>query len=133
MGKHISMKNNFFGWVEIPVADMNRAIKFYDFVFGFQLSQQQFGDQCMAWFPNSSNENARGAGGSLVLHEDYIPSVEGTLAYISVPSGDVSEELRNVEIAGGKVLLTKTLIGEGLGYMALILDSEGNKIALHND
>ena len=31
------MKNNVIGWVEVPVNDMNRAIKFYEEVFGIKI------------------------------------------------------------------------------------------------
>jgi hypothetical protein len=37
-----------------------------------------------------------------------------------------------VEAAGGKVLVPKTQISEDYGYMAMFLDTEGNRIALHS-
>ena len=45
------MKNQVIGWVEIPVVDMERAIKFYETVFGFKIERHQMGDQDMGWFP----------------------------------------------------------------------------------
>jgi len=44
---------------------------------------------------------------------------------------DLSTPLSKVESAGGKILLPKTAIGQN-GFMAHILDTEGNKIALHS-
>jgi predicted enzyme related to lactoylglutathione lyase len=40
--------------------------------------------------------------------------------------------LDNVENAGGKIILPKTMIAGGNGFKAFINDSEGNKIALHS-
>ena len=45
------MKNQAIGWVEVPVLDMERAIKFYETVFDFKIDRQQMGDQDMGWFP----------------------------------------------------------------------------------
>ena len=125
------MKNNAVGWFEIPVSDMERAIKFYENVFGFKLDRNQMGPFDMAWFPWV--ENGFGSGGSLVFYPDaYKPSTEGTLVYFTAHSGDLNNELSKIEAAGGKILQEKTLISEEHGYMALFLDSEGNRIALHS-
>jgi len=62
------MKNNVVGWFEIPVADMDRAIKFYETVFEFKIDRNQLGPLDMGWFPWV--ENGLGSGGSLVYHPD---------------------------------------------------------------
>jgi predicted enzyme related to lactoylglutathione lyase len=46
---------------------------------------------------------------------------------------DLNNELGRVEAAGGKVTKGKTEIGGGHGFMALCLDTEGNRIALHSN
>jgi predicted enzyme related to lactoylglutathione lyase len=56
----------------------------------------------------------------------------GVLIYYTAKSGDLDNELSRVETAGGKVLQPKTLIKEDIGYMAVFLDTEGNRIALHS-
>ena len=125
------MKNNVVGWFEVPVTDMDRAVSFYESVFGFQLQRVPFGDLEMAWFP--SVENGLGAMGSLVRQPEYYkPSTDGTLVYFTAHSGDLNNELGRVEAAGGKVLSPKKLIAEEYGYMALVVDTEGNRIALHS-
>lgn len=125
------MKNNkavTVGWFEIPTADMDRAIKFYETVFNTQLSRNTLGDFDMAWFP--WDEEGKGAGGSLVHHEQYQPTEKGVLVYFS--SEDVDTELSRIKKAGGKILRPKTQISPDIGYMALFVDSEGNRIALHS-
>jgi uncharacterized protein len=124
------MKNNVVGWFEIPVSDMDRAIKFYETVFDLKLSRHKMNAEDMAWFPYTEGA---GAPGSLVYQPDYYkPSADGTLIYFTSLSGDLSNELSKVESAGGKVLQQKKLIAPDVGYMGLFLDTEGNRIALHS-
>jgi predicted enzyme related to lactoylglutathione lyase len=52
--------------------------------------------------------------------------------YFTAHSGDLKNELSRVEVAGGKVLQKKTPIGDEYGYMALLIDTEGNRTALHS-
>lgn len=67
----------------------------------------------------------------LVPHEMYSPSsTEGPLIYFSCK--DVVNELSRVEAAHGEILRPKSEIGDGHGFMALIKDTEGNRIALHS-
>jgi predicted enzyme related to lactoylglutathione lyase len=127
----MSQNNNVVGWFEIPVTDMQRAVKFYNSVFGFTLGLQELDGLEMAWFPWS--DNGMGAPGSLVKQESaYKPSADGTLVYFISPSGDLANELAKVAEAGGRVLQEKKLISEDIGYMGLFLDTEGNRVAIHS-
>jgi len=124
-------KNNVAGWFEIPVANMDRAVKFYETVFDFKLQREKMGELDMAWFP--WNMEAYGSAGSLVYHPDfYKPSSDGVVLYLTANSGDVTTELSRVEAAGGKVVMEKKQISEEHGYMGIFLDSEGNRMALHS-
>ncbi len=125
------MKNNAVGWFEIPVVSMDRAIAFYENVFDIKMDRHQFGPIEMAWFPWT--QEGSGSTGSLVQHPDhYKPSTDGVLIYLTAHSGDLSNELSRVETAGGKVIQGKKQISEEYGYMALVIDTEGNRIALHS-
>jgi uncharacterized protein len=125
-----TMNSITVGWFEIPATNMERAIAFYETVFNASLSRNQMGDLDMAWFPWDES-NPSGAGGSLVKHEAfYKPSADGALVYFT--SADVAVELARVEAAGGTILITKRLIAPEIGYMALFLDTEGNRVALHS-
>lgn len=116
-------------WFEIPVLNMDRAVKFYSAIFDTKLSKQTIEGLEMAWFP--WNEDGKGAGGSLIAADKhYKPSHEGTLVYFS--SEDVNNELKRVKKAGGKILQEKTEITPDIGFMALFEDTEGNRIALHS-
>jgi uncharacterized protein len=125
------MENNVVGWFEIPVANMDRAIAFYEKVLDLKLDRHQMGPLDMAWFPWL--EEKPGSPGSLVHHPDYYkPSTDGVVIYLTAHSGDLTIELSRVEAAGGKVIQPKTQISEEYGNMALIIDSEGNRVALHS-
>ena len=124
------MERNLLGWIEIPVTDMERAKAFYENVFGVEISIHDLGGVIMGWFPFA--EGKPGASGSLVQHEDYIPSsTHGSVVYFSCQ--DLNEELSRVEEAGGTVMQEKTEIGGGHGFMGLMQDTEGNRIALHSN
>ena len=110
---------------------MERAIRFYEQVFELKLTRQRVGPLEMAWFPGIGM--GLGATGSLVYSKKfYKPSREGVLVYFTAHSGDLAVELSRVKAAGGEVLVPKKLIKEDIGYMAVVLDSEGNRIALHS-
>ncbi len=123
------MKHNMVGWFEIPVADMDRAKAFYNAVFNIEVQVQDFEGTLMGWFPFA--EDKPGASGALVYNEAYKPSdTHGVLVYFA--SEEITKELSRVEAEGGKVIQQKTQISPEIGYMAIFVDSEGNRIALHS-
>lgn len=125
------MLNNIVGWFEIPVTDMERAVGFYETVLDVKLDRNQMGPLEMAWFPYAPE--GYGSGGSLVCYEEsYTPSENGVVIYLSSPTGDLKNEISRVNNAGGKVIQDKKIISEEHGYMALFIDSEGNRVALHS-
>ena len=128
----MSLQQNMVGWFEIPVLNMDRAIRFYEAVFSIKLVRKPMGPLDMAWFPSEATH--LGAAGSLVRHpEHYSPSSkDGVLIYFNSPADDLGIELNRIEKAGGKIIQPKTLVSDDIGYMALFLDSEGNRLALHS-
>jgi predicted enzyme related to lactoylglutathione lyase len=123
----MSEKINPVGWFEIPVTDMARAKAFYECVFELTLEEHQIGPELMAWFP--MEEGVVGSTGSLVKAEGYKPSLDGVLIYFTAP--DINATLARTKEKGGTVLLEKTDIGE-YGFIAMIQDTEGNRIGLHS-
>ena len=124
-------QNNILGWFEVPVSDMERAIRFYEEVSAIKMERHLLGPLDMAWFPY--NQKGMGAAGSLVHSPaNYKPSMDGVLIYFSSQSGDLADELSRIDKAGGKVLMPKTMISPDVGFMSLFLDSEGNRVAIHS-
>lgn len=79
-------------------------------------------------FPYDNDNN--GVGGGIVEMEGAKPSANGITLYLNA-GNDLNDPLGRVESAGGKILMPKTDIGEN-GYMAQLMDTEGNRIALHS-
>jgi uncharacterized protein len=127
----MALKHNVVGWFEIPVNNMDRAVKFYEMLFKVKLTRNKLGPLEMAWFPWI--EDTIGSSGSLVFHPDYYkPSTDGVLIYFTTPSGNIEEDLNKVENGGGIILEPKTKISDDIGFMGLFIDTEGNRIALHS-
>ncbi len=113
-------------WFEIPTTDIRRAARFYGTILGTELEVSDTGrGYLMAMFPFEG-----GVGGALVQGEGFEPSSKGAVIYLTC-GPDLSAALDRVEAAGGKVLTPKTNIGEH-GFMAFLLDTEGNRLALHS-
>lgn len=125
----VKIMHNPFAWIEIPVDDMARAVRFYETVFQIKLNEVSFGGLQMAWFPNAGSD-APGATGTLIKQESYVPSKKGPFVYFYSENGQ--DELDRLAEAGGALLRPKTQISPEYGYMAVFIDSEGNRIALYS-
>ena len=110
---------------EIPVADMDRAVAFYEAVFAVKLDRQNVDGYDMAFFPRA--DGGAGASGALAKGDVYRPTRDGTILYFDV--ADIDAVLARASARGGTVLYPKKDIGEA-GFVAEIGDSEGNRIAL---
>jgi predicted enzyme related to lactoylglutathione lyase len=117
---------NVINWFEIPAADMDRAVRFYEGVLATKLKRENFGGSDMAVFPHP---DAQQTGGALVKREGSKPWAAGTVVYLDV-GGDLDGAVARVQKAGGKVLVPRTEIGPD-GAFAVIVDTEGNGVGLH--
>jgi predicted enzyme related to lactoylglutathione lyase len=117
-------------WFEFPVNDFDRAKKFYETIFDYQMPENQMGPARMGFFLYDAKNGGRGGA---IVHNPafYSPSVNGTLVYLNCDP-DLTVVLQKVNAAGGKIIQEKTLVGPRLGYSALIVDTEGNRVALHS-
>ena len=120
---------NAVNWFEIPVTDLERAKKFYGKMLDVEMVDMPpmgNGSQ-MAAFP--WEQGAPFAAGGLMKSEGYEPSATGTVVYFTCD--DLNVELGRVEANGGKVVFPKTSIGDH-GFVAHVMDTEGNRVALHS-
>ena len=123
---------NALNWFEIPVSNFDRAKKFYESIFNYQMPENMMGDTRMGFFLYDMPGGK--VGGAIVSNEKfYEPSEKGTLVYLNAQP-DLQIILDKVEAAGGTILQPKTIISEEqhLGYWALLKDTEGNRVALHS-
>jgi len=122
---------NAISWFEIPTIDIDRAQKFYEAIFGIQMIPMDMPQLQMRMFP--IQDPMTGIGGAITKAEGfYKPSAtDGVLIYLN-GNPDVQRVLDKVEAAGGKIIVPKTQISPEYGYMAIFVDTEGNRVGLHN-
>jgi uncharacterized protein len=121
---------NALNWFEIPVSDFDRAKKFYETIFDYQMPENQMGPARMGFL--LYDFQGRKVVGAIVHNPDfYSPSDNGSLIYLNCQP-DLQVVLDRVTGAGGTVLQQKKEIGNNLGYWAAMLDTEGNRVALHS-
>jgi hypothetical protein len=111
-------------WFEIPAADLERAVRFYEDVLEARLAREEMGPMAMAVFPHEKP----GASGAVVRAEGYRPAATGTVVYLHVD--DIRPVLSRVPKAGGEVLLPLTQLPDEAGVFAQVRDSEGNRVGL---
>ena len=113
-------------WFEIPSVDFDRAVTFYSTVLGAELRRGEFMGVPHGFFPSDET----GVGGALIYNSEVKPASEGSLIYLNAP--DLDGTVGRVAQAGGEVLVPVTSIGE-MGRIAIIRDSEGNRVGLHSE
>ncbi|MBK7945736.1 MAG: VOC family protein [Flavobacteriales bacterium] len=124
-GPHHAKLKDFISWFEIPVFDIHRATAFYNAIYNMEMEASYNDDFAMAYFPAN-----KGIGGALIQGPGCYPSETGVLIYLNA-GNDLDSILGRVDLAGGRVIMGRTLISENSGCFALFIDSEGNRIALH--
>jgi uncharacterized protein len=112
-------------WFDIPVADLDRAAKFYREVLAVGVDKESYGD-----FSFCVIEHRDGNGGCLVPNKEEI-AAGGVMLYLNA-NGRIRDAVRKVVPNGGSVIQDTHPIGPH-GFRAVVLDSEGNRIALHSE
>jgi predicted enzyme related to lactoylglutathione lyase len=116
--------NDIVVWADIPVTDLKRAMAFYEHVLQLQVIRMPGADDIALIVPPTQGE--------MVVSADlYVgkPSAEGPTVYFGT-RGDIDGMVARVTEAGGKVLQPKQFMGDMVGTIAFVMDSEGNRIGL---
>jgi len=120
---------NLINWFEIPAIDFHRAVKFYEYVFGYELKLCEMENEKMAFFPESQFNTC----GMISEAKDFNPSADGVIIYFNA-TDKLDDLIRKTIKTNGKILKEKCKIeAEGRGYFALIEDTEGNRIGFYSD
>ncbi|WP_026441754.1 VOC family protein [Pseudacidobacterium ailaaui] len=112
-------------WFEIPAADFARAIRFYETILGIALRHEAEWPN-LAIFPYQRP----GISGAIASGKQFRPSPDGIVIYLNC-DGKFDAVLGRVESAGGSIVQQKTFL-PNVGWIAQILDTEGNRIGLHS-
>ncbi|MHB2167019.1 VOC family protein [Alsobacter sp. R-9] len=114
-------------WFELPAADFERAVSFYEALFGTTLNRETIGPNRMAVFPY---ERERGISGCVMAGPGLAPADQGALVYLNA-DGALPDMLARVEKLGGRVAGPVIELPEGMGRFVHIVDTEGNRVGLH--
>jgi uncharacterized protein len=122
---------NAISWFEIPATDLDRAAKFYETILGISMIPMDMPNIKMRMFPLEDMQT--GIGGAIVDSGGFHkPSLtDGPLVYLN-GNPDLQNVLNKVIDAGGSIMVPKTEISPEYGNMAVIIDTEGNRVAFHS-
>jgi uncharacterized protein len=113
---------------EIPADNLDRAKKFYQTLFGWQVIDIPEMNYTIVHTVPVDEDNmpkeSGGINGGLMKR-----SKPGEQPVIVINVSSVDEYLKKVEKAGGKTVMPKTRIGQ-MGQYARVTDPEGNVIGL---
>jgi predicted enzyme related to lactoylglutathione lyase len=121
------MTPNPVRWFEIYVEDMPRAKAFYESVFQTRLTRLDNPNLELWAFPMSMEDS--GSTGALVKMDGFSAGRNSVIIYFA--SEDCAIESARVVESGGRIHQEKFSIGQ-YGFIALIIDSEGNMIGIHS-
>jgi predicted enzyme related to lactoylglutathione lyase len=113
---------------EIPVDDVDRAQKFYEDVFSWNMqkwSNPTDPSQEYFMFETSDESGNKGIGGGLMKRQSPQQTVTN---YVTVSS--IDEYTSKVEQSGGKIIMPKTEIPD-MGYIVVFMDTENNMLGLY--
>jgi uncharacterized protein len=118
---------NLISIVEIPTIDFSRAVKFYQAILDISIEEIDMQGTQMGVFPSDGEV----VSVVLIKSEEYKPTVDGTIVYLNA-GDDLQTVLDKIKPNGGKVALPKTEISAEIGFFAMFIDTEGNKLGLHS-
>ena len=109
-------------YLEIPAKTADASADFYSKIFRWKVRQR--GDGNLAF------DDPNGVSGTWVKESDRTPD-ERTRTYIMVDV--IADTLKQIEAAGGRVLLGRTDIAPGMGAFAHFADPVGNEFGLYEE
>ncbi|MBX3239536.1 MAG: VOC family protein [Chitinophagaceae bacterium] len=118
---------NLISIVEIPTTDFARAVTFYQSILDVSIEEVDMDGTQMGVFPNEEGT----VNLLLIKGGDYKPSTDGAIIYLNAGK-DLQPILDKVEQNEGQIIVPKTEISPEMGYFALFIDTEGNKLGLHS-
>jgi uncharacterized protein len=103
---------------QVLAHDPKRAATFYEQALGWKI--QTYQGEMEYWFISTGDDKVPGINGGIMRHRDNIPNVMNTIGVASV-----DETLEKIVAHGGQVARPKFAV-PGMGYLAHIVDTEGN-------
>jgi predicted enzyme related to lactoylglutathione lyase len=110
---------------ELPADDPQRAIKFYEDVFGWKFEKWE--GPMEYWLITTGPEDQPGIDGGLAPRATPETGTENTIGVTSV-----DEMVSKIESSGGKIIRPKSAV-PGVGWLAYCEDTEGNTFGIMQD
>ncbi len=110
-------------YFEMPVEDFDRAIKFYEAVFGWKVTKEDR-PSGLYYAVKTGDDSKPGINGSFFKKEEGWNQISNV---ISVQ--DIDDILEKIKKLGGEIVFPKTVIN-GVGYLAYFKDPEGNTFGM---
>jgi predicted enzyme related to lactoylglutathione lyase len=120
---------NLIVWADVPVVDLDRALAFYSAVTGLEPMKIPGMDGVGLLRDPSIDPDAGVMTVSIDLYVGGKPSHDGATIYLN-PNGEIDAMVARVVPAGGKVLDEKAFMGDMVGWVAFIEDTEGNRVGI---
>jgi predicted enzyme related to lactoylglutathione lyase len=118
---------NLISIVEIPTVEFPRAVTFYRAILNTSIEEIDMDGILMGLFP-SDGETVSVA---LINSSQYKTSMDGSVVYFNA-GNDLQIVLDKIKANGGKIIIPKTEISPEMGFYAMFMDTEGNKLGLHS-
>ena len=125
--KTISDMSSYISLFEIPATDISRAIKFYETILDISIEKVEMPEMEIGVLPYENRE----VHGVIMRAEGLTPSENGVVIYLNA-GNDLQPTLDKIEANGGKIVIPKTAHADGIGFFAIFIDSEGNKMGLNS-
>jgi predicted enzyme related to lactoylglutathione lyase len=110
-------------YFEMPVENFERAIKFYETVFGWKITKQDRSSGPY-YSVKTGDEEQPGINGSLFKKEEGWTNISNVIRVQEIDA--VIEKIRKL---GGEIVFPKHVIN-GVGYLAYFRDLEGNTFGM---
>ena len=118
---------------EVAADDGERAKKFYETVFGWEIKKwegtgaEESG--MSVWMIKTGTKEEPGIDGELLLRAENPKTGQGRAFFCTIAVDDIDEAIAKIKRAGGKILSDKMEMEE-MGWFASAEDSEGNKFGI---
>ncbi len=125
--------DNLIVWADIPVTDLDRAMRFYSAVLQRPFVTMEGMDGVALPGPDEGEDPSgqdMPVAFDLVRRQEVTPSHEGCTIYLET-GGDAQGMLQRAADAGGQILSPAAFMGEMVGTIGFFQDSEGNRIGVH--